>query len=58
MVHNPDAILRYRNRAEELRAIADVVKAEDTRESLREWAAEYDRMVAKLTDLEPPTQSV
>ena len=46
MVHNPDPIARWRNRAEELRMFADTAKDPKNRDALRDWAKEYDRMIA------------
>ena len=38
MVHDPDTVTRFRNRAEELRAIAAGMKEPENREALLKWA--------------------
>jgi hypothetical protein len=45
---------RLRNRAEELRAIADGISDPKNREALLKWAEEYDERVRGLTLLNPP----
>jgi hypothetical protein len=56
MVNNPDPIIRWHNRAEELRVFADSTKDPKNREALRDWAKEYDRDGCKshASGLEPP----
>jgi hypothetical protein len=49
MVDSPDPVIRWRNRAEELRIFADSSKDPKNREALRDWAKEYDRMIAMAT---------
>lgn len=49
MVNNPDPIVRWRNRAEELRSFADSAQDPKNREALRDWAKEYERMIAMAT---------
>ncbi len=46
MVNSPGPIVRWRNRAEELRSFADAAKDPKNREALRDWAKEYERMIA------------
>jgi len=53
-LHDPDAMTRLRNRAEELRTIAAGMKEPNTRAALLKWAEEYDRMVRGLALLNPP----
>jgi hypothetical protein len=44
-------LTRYRNQAEELRAIAEDVKQTDTRESVMKLAAEYDDMAETVKQM-------
>jgi hypothetical protein len=44
MANHPDAVSKYRNRAEELRTFADSVHDPENRKALEEWAREYDEM--------------
>ncbi|HEX5279738.1 MAG TPA: hypothetical protein VFW28_06640 [Micropepsaceae bacterium] len=54
MVNNPDPVVRWRNRAEELRTFADSAKDPTNREALRDWAREYERMIAMAVKVPPP----
>lgn len=44
MVNNPDAVLRYQNRAEELRVFATTIKDPKIRKDIEDWAKEYEEM--------------
>jgi uncharacterized protein (DUF849 family) len=38
----------YRNRAEELRAVAETMKSKETRQTLQQLAADYEKMAQRL----------
>ncbi len=44
MANYPDAVSKYRNRAEELRAFAETATDPVNRKALEDWAKEYDEM--------------
>ena len=54
MVNNPDPVVRWRNRAEELRTFADSAKDPVNREALRDWTKEYDRMIETAAKIVRP----
>jgi hypothetical protein len=49
-------MIRLRNRAEELRTIAEGMSDPKSREALLKWAEEYDDRVRGLTLLNPPAR--
>ena len=52
MSYELDAAARYRNHAEELRAIAETDRLVQTREMLLRVALDYDRMARNMEELE------
>ena len=52
IAHEQDTAARYRKRAEELRAIAQFTKGDETSAVLFEIAADYERMAAMFESLD------
>ena len=50
MVNSQDAATRYRNRAEELRTIAESVTDPQRRKELERWADEYEKLIDQLAE--------
>ena len=51
-LHDPEAPIRYRQRAEELRTIAEDMVDSNTKKIILSIAVEYDRMARELMELE------
>ena len=51
-LHNAEASIRYRQRAEELRTIALAMADSNTKKIILSIAVEYDRMAQSVTELE------
>lgn len=54
MLNDPDAVTRYRNRAEELRSLADSAKDDRLRADLEKRAKDYDLMATCSSGLKEP----
>jgi hypothetical protein len=54
MLHDPDAVKRYRCRANELRSLANTIDDKQRREDFESWAEEYDRMALTAEQMSRP----